>query len=401
MFRMNYISRLLLLIVTTGFCNMIFTSCLGEGVETIPLESQKGTNTVVIPSDDSATPNPLVETNTSLPNFGNWDYTDASGNKYIDLLMPGVRYPDSNVFLYLVGTGGKGTVAQNVWVSVDGKPKGCVAYNNYSLSGEIERPMRYDVVFLVDNSGNMNNVGETLASDMQSLKTELKSANLDVRYGCVGYSRRETFDSEVGVNGAMDICDADVLLEYLNRDNLRGVLRTKGYGGTNAAELKEVSEKKYSNCEGVCPVEALRFADEMFNFRAGACRVYINFIDEANQPNGNEAFSVEYVKTQNVWPSYKGSIYTVFNGNKEFNEQPLYYEWPWKLSQYTGGAETYLTNNIFTLTGLPAVNVMKCGYVIRFRNSDAESDGQYHDVKVTIRSVDAKVQAEKTYKVKF
>ena len=394
------IGRLMSIVAMSVALSAMFPSCIGDGGETIPLEyTTKPASD--IPSDEEATANPVVNPNSTLPNFGNVVTEGNDGDMIAELYMLGLKYPEADKWLYLVGTGGKGDIAQNVWVSVDGTPKGCVALNN--SVGEVKKPISMDFVFLVDNSGNMNEAGDNVARDLTSWASELKNANLDMRYGCVGYSRVESALAEVGVNGAKDICTVSDLNDYLTRGSRVGVMRTKGYIESESS-LQILSSEKYSNCRGACPVEALRFADEAFSFRESACRVYLNFIDEANQPSGMTSWSVNYVNDPSVWQAYKGSIHTVYNGVKNFTEEPLQYEWPWRLSTYTGGTVEFDYDRTLTnmyLNKLTVTGVMKHSYIIRFKNIAAYMDGNTHNVRVTVRSADGKVQADRNFYVTF
>lgn len=406
MIKNRYISRLLTVVAASVATGAMFTSCIGGGGETIPLEyASKPASSTDIPSDDEATPNPSIDTGTAtvvLPNFGDAVVEESNGEMIAELYMPGLNCPgDDDRWLYLVGTGGKNGMEQNVWVSVDGTPKGCVALNN--ANGEVKKPIPFDFVFLVDNSGNMNVVGDIIARDFTSWATELKGYNLDVKYGSVGYGRLENAGAEVGVNGAKDVCDNTDFNSYLARENRTGVMRTKGYLGTESA-LKTISAEKYSNCSGVCPVEALKFADEALSFRRSACRVYLNFLDEANQPSGNFLWSVESVKDAHVWRAYQGTVHTVYNGLRNFLEESLTYEYPWKLSTYTGGTSELdfdrTMGNVY-LNQLAVTKVMRFSYVLRFRVLQSYMDDKAHDVRITVRSANGEVLADKNFYVTF
>ena len=156
----------------------------------------------------------------------------------------------------------------------------------------------------------------------------------------------------------------------------------------------------YSSAE--CGVVALRFADEKFTFRSGANRVYINFTDEPNQPGGYGEWSVEYVNNQTNWPSYKGTIHTVFSAEKLTSETEEN-EFPWRLSEYTGGTIIYTSSSFeeVNLIQLPVTGAMQNSYVIKFTNIEDLLDGKTHKVKITILSADGKVKAEKTFDVTF
>ena len=380
----------------------VATSCLGSDGETIPLEFESAstdTGSSSIPSDVIATENPSVDSNVTVPNFGNSTTTDSNSDSLIvELYLPGIKYPDSSQWLYLVGTDGASSGTQNVWVSVDETPKGCTAWNN--SAGETVDSLDVDMVFLVDNSSNMNAPGDILASELYSWAAGLKASNISLKCATVGYGGSET---DPGVDGAMDLCDPATLLEYLTADSVSGTARTKGYGGQYASYLSKISTLSFSNCSGECGVEALRYADAVFDFRDDACRVYINFTDEANQPNGDSQWSVEYLSDQTLWPAYKGLVHTVFSGNAAFSEQEQTYEWPWRMSEYTGGITYYTDSSLsdITLDGLEATTSIKNYYVVRFKIPSSLADGELHTVRITVLSTDYEVQADKSFEMTF
>ena len=197
--------------------------------------------------------------------------------------MTGVQDPNTYDWLTLNGTG---EPAQNVWVSIDGKPKGITVYN--SNENEEQQVVLNDVVFLVDNSGSMGEEADAIARDIISWAKTL-SATVNVQFGCVGYDGY--------ITGAIDITDVNSLSSYLNHAS--GIYRTEGFSGPNKDYLNSQSYYYDLESQEECGVAALRFADENFNFRSGSNRIYINFTDEENQPQGLSKWSVNYVNNQN------------------------------------------------------------------------------------------------------
>lgn len=376
---------------------LVFTSCLDSDGETIPLEFDANS---VIPSDDLASENPDVEDDAAaVSNFiYQFTYETRTDSMLVEIVMPGVKYPDSDQWLYAVGTNGSAVGTQNVWVSVDDKPRGCRAYN-YS-AGETEDSLTVDFVFLVDNSSNMNAAGDLIASDVRSWAKTLAKSAVELRVGVVGYGGSET---DLGVDGAMDLCTASELEDYLNLDDATGVSRTKGYGGDYATYLEKISAISFSNCSGECGVEALMYANSAFTFAENALRVYLNFTDEANQPGGESAWSVEQLADQQTWSATAGVVHTVFSGNEAFSEQELAYEWPWKMSTYTGGTTLVADNSLtdVTLTGLDVTGTLQNWWVIRFRVPSSLADDEEHTVHITILSTDEQIQADKTFQIAF
>ena len=147
---------------------------------------------------------------------------------------------------------------------------------------------------------------------------------------------------------------------------------------------------------------ALRFADDNFAFRNGSNRIYVNFTDEPNQPNGNQKWSVEALKT-NIWNTSKGTIHTVWSGGNYTSWTSLSDENPKLMSTYTGGTSKDVNASFtnVTLDDLPVTGAMQNSYIIRFTNISEFMDGQPHVVKVTVVSNDGKVQAEKEFYVIF
>ena len=364
--------------------------------ESIPAEEDGNAATVEgIPSDDLAEANPNVgETNAVVPNFQCIVEKDAvSGYHIARFDMTGISIPGTdNEWLKLFGTGMAGANAQNIWISIDDKPKGILVQNNSASEGGLN--IKTDIVFLVDNSGTMSDEAEKLAEDIVAFSQTLSGSGLDVQFGCVGY------DDYGKVSGALDIGKVEMIYQYLNERDQYGVSKTKGFYGVNAESLESLA-KSYS-AKDECGVVALRFADEKFTFRPGANRVYINFTDEPNQTGGIDNWSVEYVKNQTNWPSYKGAIHTVFS-EKKLTSETEEDEFPWRLSEYTGGTTIYTSSSFegVNLIELPFTGAMQNSYVIKFTNIEDLLDGRTHKVKITILSADGRVKAEKTFDVTF
>lgn len=379
---------------------MALTSCVGDGGETIPLEFQKPTEDISpidgIPSDAIANKNPSVTPTVAMPDVTIQVVTGSKGVQIAEILLPGLRYPASEDWLtYLTGTDG-GADYPHVWVSVDGDPKGCKVLNNFNE--EVGAPIDVEIVFLVNNSNNMKEAGDMLYRSFDNFAYELAACNLSVRYGCVGYGGG---DSSKGVDGACKPTDAVAFKAYLGREGCTGVTRTKGFVDNEA--LEQLAQSRFQNCEGECGVEALKFADSAFPTKGGAYRVYLNLTDEPNQPEGDSQWSVETVKTQDLWCAGKGTIHTLFSGNKEFTNQVNNYEHPWLLSDYTGGFVTYTDSKLtdVTLSSLPMTVSLKRFATIRIAKVEKYMDDKAHDMKITVMSKDMKLQADKTFKAKF
>ena len=368
-------------------CVLSLASCLDGGDETIALENA---NPLGIPSDNAATPNPSIDnSNTSLPNF-QYTMEDQDGYTVMRLDMTGVMNSQTYEWLKLYGTNGSGAERQNVWVSIDDKPKGIIVSNN-SDDEEEDKPMVADLVFLVDNSGSMSEEADVIARDVISWSNKLASSNIDIKFGCVGY--------DGSVNGALNMTDANSLSSYLNRYS--GTDRTVGFAGEDASNLKSYSSA-FTSYWSECGMMALHYANSYFKFRTGSNRIYVNFTDEPNQPSGVDKYSVEYLKSQTNWNTAQGTIHSVYSSDTTFTASKSY-EKPWLMSRYTGGTELYAPYNFngVSLESLPVTGAMQNSYVIRFTNIEEFMDGQPHRIKITILSADGSIKAEKTYTVIF
>lgn len=133
----------------------IFVSCAGSGDDTIILETGNNSG---IPSDELAGENPEIVTSTTyIPNI-NYTVEGEDDDAIVRIDMTGIQNPETYDWLRLIGTGERG---QNVWVSVDGKPKGIAVYNNADDNNEKQR-LTCDLVFVVDNSGSMDDEANTV-----------------------------------------------------------------------------------------------------------------------------------------------------------------------------------------------------------------------------------------------
>jgi len=371
-----------------------------------------------IPSDGSATPNPVVlpeEINAVLPNF-NYSVDKENGFLVIRFDMTGIQDPNNpNEWVRLYGPG---DAQQNVWLEIDDKPKGFSIYNTIDGTSQQQAPV--DLVFLVDNSSSMSEEANAIARDIIEWSKEL-SKTLDVRFGCVGYGGF--------VSGAINLTTAEKMETWLNKST--GIMRTRDFADETEEKAQALREaaagtdyrvvgtgykytNKYDPDYYECGVVALRFANDKFSFRPGANRVYVNLTDEPNQPNGkNELFSTQWVKEKANWSSIQGTIHTVYTESASWANSYQQYidkDYPWDLSLYTGGTMLFTNSNFrdangkdVKLSDLPVSSALQNSYVIKFTNIEEIFDGQQHKVKITVKATgtDGAVIAEQTFYIVF
>ena len=305
--------------------------------------------------------------------------------------VTGMQDPYTGDWLKLYGTRDP---QQNTWLQLDGQYKYIRVENN---SDEDSDPrVITDIVFIVDNSGTMSEEADAVARDIIAWSQSLQSSGLNVQFAIVGY------DDSGNISGSIDFTDAETLSAYLNRTT--GTSRTKGFGGSAASALQTAASSYSSFVRNECGALAIRFADSYLSFRNTANRIYINFTDEPNQPNGKSAYSVEFFASQTNWNPAQGTVHTVYSDpDISFTESLNYNEYPWKITDYTGGTK-FFTNSSFTgvsLDALPVTGAMKNSYVIYFKIPASMLDGQPHQITLYVRTSDGSVRGMKTFSVVF
>ena len=347
-----------------------------------------------VPSDEMAEEAPKIEEGESTVTIPNPQFymKEGSDNRVMNMSLTGIQLPGGDGWMELFGTG---DARQNVWLEIDGQPKGIAVINGTETQTRAFNisKAQADVVFLVDNSGSMSEEANAVANEILSWSQTL-AGTMDVQFGCVGIDHRY-------INGAIDITSVENLSDYLNRDGLSGTARTRGYVDTQL----ETSAQTYNNAGGECGGIMLHFADQHFNFRPGANRIYIYFTDEPNQPGGNEEWSVLTVNPESsyyVWNTSKGTIHTVFSDMN--NYLPDSYNWvdfvnedPRLFATYTGGTLIETTGDFnITLDELPVTGAITNSYIIRFNVTPDLLSGT-HTVKITIYDEKGNIQAERTW----
>lgn len=377
------------------------SSCLKDDEDTILLPTPKTLKD--IPNDYSATENPLIyNPNAIIPNYQFEEEEEEDGLFVYRLDMTGIMNPNTHEWLELYGTG---LSEQNTWLSLDGISKG-ILVKNHSEDGTVSR--KFDLVFLVDNSGSMDEESDAVARDITNWANSLASSGLDIVFGCVGYGGNVGNQSNhlvngYGITGALNLNNVSLLNQFLNERGVTGTNRTKGYWGSDKDILSSLVSASYYSAGGECSIQAARFANEHFSFRVGSNRVYVNMTDDANYPGGQQKWSINYLTSENAWDPSMGTIHTVYSGETSYSNQPLYKEQSWLISEYTGGTVLY-TNENFTgvsLNDLPVTGAMQHSYSIYFTVPESLKDGQYHSLKVTVLSQDQAVRAERNFSIRF
>ncbi len=348
-----------------------------------------------IPDDSTAVPNPDItgaDTIINLPGVQTTVTTEGD-DIVIRLDMTGIVNPETGEYLKLSGSG----QGQNVYVEVDGKKKGIEVTNLSEGSGAT---VMADLVFLVDNSGSMDEEADTIANGIDAWSKLLAASSLDIRFGVVGY------DGEI--TGALDIATSAELSAFLNKEYTYGTSRTHYFAGPNAAELQSLAPSYY-NGGGMdeCGMAAFHFANDHFTFRTGANRIYVNFTDEANYYLGIDTFATAWL--QNNWVPQLGTIHSVFSDGVDAGQHADWYtsdgysDAPWLMADYTGGTKLF-ANGYFegvNLPSLPVTGAMQNSYIIRFTNVAEFMDGQPHLVHITIKTDDGSVAGELYFYVVF
>ncbi|MDE5915671.1 MAG: VWA domain-containing protein [Duncaniella sp.] len=362
-------------------CAFPLTSCSDDDDKTTPEDRTD------IPKDNLAQPNPELgdEPNATIPNI-QYTTVDEEGAAVFRIDMTGIQDKATLEWLRLLGTG---EIGQNIWIEVDGQPKGVKVYN--TADDNNERTLPIDLVFLVDNSASMSQEADAIARDITAWAEKLSKTSLDINFGCVGYNG--------AITGAVNITSYQNLSDYLNRPKVTGTNRTKEFSGSEA-DITLFNEQKDNYNAGYnyeCGMAALRFATDLFSFRKNANRIFVNFTDEPNQNHKIDRFSVESLRGD--WDTTLGTIHTVYSASQSSDKN----EANRLMSEYTGGTVIY-TNSSFTgvtLEDLPVTDAMRNSYVVRITNIRDLMDGQPHEVRITILSEDGTVLAERTFTVIF
>ena len=395
----------LLFLTLVSFASMGFlASCSNDDSS-----EKKETSKYGVPIDDLAGAAPTVTANNvTIPNFSAPSVEEGINGAIGNITFTGIKGIDGE-FLSLAGTGESG---QNIWMTIDNVAKSLVIVNadDVAASRRAAKKGMADIVFLVDNSGSMDEEADALAEQVLEWAQSLSEV-VDCKFGCVGYG-----DNSYGIDGGMDLADITELNDFLNRSNVWGTYRTYDFYGANAKKLENLalSETQYYNGSyNECGALALHFADEQFSWREGSNRIYINFTDEPNQPNELSKWSVETLNAANTqlynWNAAKGTVHSVYSEDDQADyeeggwyydynkEYPYLYEKPWAMSDYTGGitlfTDRYFTN--FKLDDIEVTGAILSSYILRFNITDDLRSGS-HTITITVKDKNGSM-ATKTF----
>ncbi len=353
-------------------------------------DDEPSVNITGIPENSLAGPSPYVDpatSNANIPNVG-FSLEDINGVQVVNMNMTGIYNKQKGSWLDLQGTLQGG---QNIWLEIDGVPRSIKTERNADTRAPSKNAL--DLVFLVDNSGSMGEEADSIAAEIAEWSAELETM-FDLKLGCVGYA-------EYDLSGALDMSEPAALYDFLSRS--RGTNRTKGYAGVNAETLQSIVNTGDYLTYGECGAAALHFADRNFSFRSNANRLYVNFTDEPNQPDGIEAYSVESVAATSLWGVHQGTIHTVFSDEyyAEMYEEfwvALYNEKPWLMSEYTGGETMFAPYDFagVSLSTLTVTDAIRNSYNVKFHFTDDLKSGM-HTVKITVVSSDKSVTAVREF----
>jgi hypothetical protein len=398
-----YMSMLLAAALTFGMTSCSSNDDDDEGPSTdIPADAQAGTAPEV--------PRKTV----NIPNISE-PMLESGNSAVIRINLTGIKATEGNIkgeWMMLYGTGEPN---QNVWLTIDGKPKSVKVINSDNSQQQIGKA---DIVFLIDNSGSMDQEADSIAKQVV-VWSQVLDRTLDCRFGVVGYGNNYN-----GIDGGMNLNVIDSLYYFLNeRSNYNtGTARTMGFWGKDSANFVTLTSDSQSYFNGSyreCGALALHFADEQFGFRDGANRIYLNFTDEPNQPNGDKRWSVETLNPNDTlynWNAAKGTVHSVYSGSDSLyykapdgshyiaNQRMPFYgdECPWLMSEYTGGV-TFLADSYFrnvTLNGLEVTDAMSNSYVLRFNITDDLRTG-LHTIILTIKDAEGNMAKKVFENVSF
>lgn len=352
-----------LLLIITIFVSILIVSC----------DSDKNEDTNSdIPPDPSGVNVPTPTKNNVQPTAS----FNPVGNR-IQINLLGLLDPSTNQPLTITYDASN-PQNSSIFVEEDGVVKGLKV--SKVGSGNV---LKADIVFLVDNSGSMDEEADSVAASIIDFANFLQASGLDAKFAVVGY--------DGGVNGGINFTDALSLSNYLNRET--GTYRTYYFAGPDSAALDNRAYL-FGYTPGENGVIAAIFADSVYAWRSGAQRVFINFTDEPTQSNGSEWNNAMGCSLLGG----KATVHTVFS------EDSTYYTWtntrerPWDLSKCTGGTIKFIPSDAMglNLRDLPVAGALANSYLVEYVSSKT---GQAHTVKITVYTSTA--DGVRTYNISY
>jgi len=342
-------------------------------------------------SKDNNNPVDETPTNTDIPQ----DPTNAAPVPALNNITPSAPAPSkvpgnpSRIMINLIGVIDPVTeqpinfvANQSLFIVEDSKNKGILVS---SAGGSTT--LNADVVFVVDNSGSMDEEADSVASKIIAFVNYLQARGINLRVGCVGYQYGD-------VNGGINLTDANSLKNYLNRPTVYyGTDRTIGFSGSDSARLANAASL-YPILSGENGILGICFADSFYTWRSGSARVYLNITDEPTQNGGYEHWCSNSLRLR--WKPEKGTIHTVFSIDSYYWNagQPdtanVYYwseydERPWVLSSFSGGTIKFVHSDAtdLDLTTLPVTGVLANSVKVEFLTSDPNAS---HNLEIIIKN---------------
>jgi hypothetical protein len=347
--------RKLLFILTLVVTSLIYFSC-----DTTEDPQDQNTD---IPGDPTGVTVPTPTKNNILPSAS----FSTTGSR-VKLNLLGLLDPTTNQPLAL-SYNASNPQASNIFVEEDGVVQGLKVAK--VGTGNV---LTADIVFLVDNTGSMDDEADSVAASIVEFANYLQASGLDVKFAVVGFGYGD-------VDGGINFTNSSLISAYLNRDI--GTDRTKGFSGSDSAAL-EARAFSFGSARDENGVIAASFADSVYSWRAGAQRVFINFTDEETQSN-----SIEWTNAVGCGLfGGKATVHTVYSGPADTSNGvnrawDVDNERPWELSTCTGGTIKFIPEDAtgLNLKDLPVAGALANSYLVEYVSAKT---GIAHVVKVTV-----------------
>lgn len=268
---------------------------------------------------------------------------------------------------------------ETVFVQEDGELRGLKV-----SQAQQSNQLPYDVVFVVDNSGSMDEEANTVTDRIVDFAEVLGKSGLDVRLGVVGFDGNP--------NGGIDLTDAAAVKAFLTRTGVTGTSRTKGFDGANKADLEKAAGELDAPY-GENGVVAIRFAHGAFNYRANAQKVFLYFTDEPNQDSATPHTAWRGYTDYHAaafcagWQPGEGVVHVVWSGyaTTTFTKDE---EDPRSLADCTGGTKVDVASDAkdLDLTKLDVTKALASSALVEYVSADPS---QPHEVTVTVKNGDS------------